>query len=231
LRLIEFGVLLGIAVGIAGWLRRRAHLSFWPYILGAGLVSWFAFYRGGLHPALALVPIVPFVPHAARDPGLFVDARRDAHDPLTQFEHWWKGPVQGVLFFFGLANAGVPLLNTGPGTWIVLASILVGKPVGVVLFTVLGTTMGLHRPAHLSWRELIVVGCAAGVGFTVALFFATAAFPAGPLLDQTKMGALFSFAAVPLAGVAAFALSVGRWNRPGANRGRVLPHDRVQENV
>ena len=71
LRPLEFAVLLGIAVGIASVLRRRAHRSFWPYILGAGVVSWFAFFRGGLHPALALVPIIPFLPHAQQDPGFF----------------------------------------------------------------------------------------------------------------------------------------------------------------
>ena len=35
-----------------------------------------AFYRGGLHPALALVPIMPFLPHAARDPGPVRRTRR-----------------------------------------------------------------------------------------------------------------------------------------------------------
>jgi NhaA family Na+:H+ antiporter len=43
------------------------------------------------------------------------------------------------------------------------------------------------------------VGTAAGIGFTVALFFATAAFPSGDLLDEAKMGALLSFVAAPLA--------------------------------
>ena len=28
-------------------------------------------YLGGVHPALALVPIVPLMPHSARDLGLF----------------------------------------------------------------------------------------------------------------------------------------------------------------
>ena len=190
LRPIEFVVLQGVAIAVAIWLRQSGRQNFWPYILGAGLPSWFAFYRGGLHPALALVPIIPFVPHARGDAGLFVNASPHGRDPLTEFEHRWKWPVQGVLFFFGLANAGVPLSNTGAGTWIVLTSMLLGKPLGIVLFSALGLTMGLHHPAHLSWRDLIVLGCAAGIGFTVALFFATAAFPAGALLDQTKMGAL-----------------------------------------
>jgi NhaA family Na+:H+ antiporter len=54
-----------------------------------------------LHPALALVPIMPFLPHASRDPGLFVEAP-EAHDTLNEFEHMWKRPVDVMLFFFGL---------------------------------------------------------------------------------------------------------------------------------
>jgi NhaA family Na+:H+ antiporter len=50
----------------------------------------------------------------------------------------------------------------------------------------------------------------AGIGFTVALFFATAAFPPGDLLDQTKMGALLSFSAAAIAFAAAKALNVKR---------------------
>jgi NhaA family Na+:H+ antiporter len=47
--------------------------------------------------------------------------------------------------------------------------------------------------------DLLVVGVTASIGFTVALFFATAAFPGGTALAETKMGALLSFAAAPLA--------------------------------
>lgn len=97
-----------------------------------------------------------------------------------------------------------------------LTSLLVGKPLGISLFTALGLRMGLRRPAGLSWRDLFVVGCAGGIGFTVALFFATAAFPAGALLDQTKMGALLSFAASLLAVGVARMLSVGRWDPTAA---------------
>jgi NhaA family Na+:H+ antiporter len=48
-------------------------------------------------------------------------------------------------------------------------------------------------------RHLILVGCVASIGFTVSLFFATAAFPIGEALTQTKMGALLSLVAAPLA--------------------------------
>ena len=212
LRPLEFGVLLAMAMGFAHWLKRGRTKNFWPYVAGAGLVSWVAFYLGGLHPALALVPIIPFLPHARRDPGLFVDAPY-LHDTLNQFEHWWKLPVQLILFFFGLVNAGVGITSVGPGTWIVLAAILLGKPIGIVLFTALCVAAGLHRPAGVTWRDMTVVGLIAGIGFTVALFFATAAFPPGNLLDQTKMGALLSFSGSLLAVGAAAAMGVGRFRR------------------
>ena len=212
LRFGTFAIVLGVALALAWWLRSRKTLNFWPYIAGAGAVSWLAFYWGGLHPALALVPIMPFVPHASRDVGLFVE-RPNAHDTLNEFEHWWKVPVHVILFFFGLANAGVAVTSVGTGTWFVLAAILLGKPIGIVCCTALGVAGGLQMPDGVTWRDLIVLGVVAAIGFTVALFFATAAFPAGELLDQTKMGALLSFSAAILAIGVAFLLRVGRMAR------------------
>lgn len=223
LRPVDFLVLLAAGMGIAFALRKRRVGSFWPYLAGPGSLSWLAFSRGGLHPALALVPIIPFLPHASRDPGLFVRGSTRPQDPLTELERWWTVPVQIILFLFGLVNAGVPLPNTGPGTWIVLAAILLGKPIGIVSFTAIGGAMGLRRPAGVTWRDLVVAGCAAAIGFTVALFFATAAFPPGALLDQTKMGALLSVVAAPLTAAAAWMLKVGRWSareRPPATGSR-----------
>jgi len=211
LRLAEFAIFLGAGVGTAWWLRARRTRTVWPYLAVSGVLSWIGFYRGGLHPALALVPIVPLLPHAARDPGLFVEAPH-AHDTLNEFEHRAKGPVNGMLFFFGLVNAGVVASNTGTGTWFVLGSILAGKPIGIAIATALSAAAGLRLPRDVTWRDLVVVGIIAGIGFTVALFFATAAFPYGRLLDETKLGALLSFLAFPLGIVAAKLLKVGRFS-------------------
>ena len=65
------------------------------------------------------------------------------------------------------------------------------------------------RPV-LDYRSLITMGFAAGIGFTVALFFTTAAFPPGPILDEAKMGALLSFVGGPLAIVVGRALGIRR---------------------
>lgn len=187
------------AVLAALWLKRRRIRSFWPYLIGPGSLSWAALYLGGFHPALALVPIVPFMPHSARDLGLF-DPREDLQvDTLNQFEHWWATPVQFVLLLFGLANAGVPFEQVGPGTYFVVAALLLGKPFGILLFSGAAGLMGARLPEGLQVRDLVVVSIAAAIGFTVSLFFATAAFPGGAALAETKMGALLSFVAAPLA--------------------------------
>jgi NhaA family Na+:H+ antiporter len=185
-----------IAVALAWLIRRQRVRSYWPYIAIAGGCSWLALFEGGFHPALALVPIIPFLPHRKRDPGLFVE--KSGHDTLTHFEHAFKVPVQIVLGLFGLVNAGVPLASVGPGTSIVVASLVLGKPFGILLFTWLAERFGFRRAAGLAWRDVLVLGTLAGIGFTVALFFATAAFPPGLLLDEVKMGALLSFVAAPL---------------------------------
>ena len=153
--------------------------SFWPYLLGAGGVSWFGFFWSGLHPALALVPIMPFLPHAARDPGFFVDALPDAKDTLSQFEIWWRYPAQVALFFFGLVNAGVPMGALEAGTWGLPIAVIVGKPLGVLIGAGLALLGGLHLPHRVGWRELIVGGLIAAMGFSVGLFFCERALAPG----------------------------------------------------
>jgi NhaA family Na+:H+ antiporter len=214
LSLVGFAAFMIPAIGVSLWLKRRRVLSFWPYVIAGGGLSWAALHVGGLHPALALVPILPFMPHAKRDLGLFDEREPALRDTMNQFEHTWKVPVQFVLFFFGLVNAGVPVTSVGFASRAVLTALLVGKPLGIVLFTFLGVRLGLRAPGGLSYRHTVVVGVTAGIGFTVALFFATAAFPPGHILDEAKMGALMSFVAAPIA------IVVGRLMglRPGGER-------------
>jgi NhaA family Na+:H+ antiporter len=187
--------LVGAACVVAWLLRRMRTRNFWPYLLGAGTLSWFGLYLGGLHPALALVPVLPFVPHARRDPGLFVEPVTPEHDPLNQFEHWWETPVEFILFLFALTNAGVPVTGAGLTTWIVLAALIIGKPAGIVIAAWVAERAGFRRSPGLDWLSVGVLGMMAGIGFTVALFFTTAAFEPGPTLDQAKLGALLSVSA------------------------------------
>jgi NhaA family Na+:H+ antiporter len=120
----------------------------------------------------------------------------ERHDTLSELEHWWKNPVEGILGLFGLLNAGVVLGMVGAPTALVLVSLLVGKPLGICAGGLLAAKVfRLGLPSGMTTRDLIVVGFAASIGFTVALFVSVVAFPPGPVQDAAKMGALASIGA------------------------------------
>jgi NhaA family Na+:H+ antiporter len=209
---IVTGVLLLVAaVGVALALRYRRVRSFWPYLIGSGSLFWFAFFRLGVHPALALVPMMPFLPHAPRDPGFFIDPPPHAKDTLNKFEWWWRYPAQVALFLFGLINAGVPAGALEAGTWGLPIALLTGKPIGVLVGAGLAVLVGLHLPRRVGWRELLVGGFLAALGFTVGLFFGTAIIPPGQLRSELNMGVMISLAAAPVALLLARMLHVGRF--------------------
>lgn len=203
-------MLLPLAAMAVGFLLRRQGVhSFWPYLILAGPLSWCGFALAGLHPALGLLPIIPTMPHAHSDQGLFDWRELDMHDTLNEFEHWWKNPVELILGAFGLLNAGVLLGAIGTPTWLILFALLVGKPLGIWCSGMLaGKVLKLGLPQGIDGRALFVIGCAGSIGFTVALFVAGVAFPAGAVQDAAKMGALFSFAGALVTVLAAVVLGV-----------------------
>jgi NhaA family Na+:H+ antiporter len=214
-----------VAVGLV--LRRLRLRSFWPYLLGAGGLSWLAFFLLGIHPAFALVPLMAFLPHAPRDPGFFIDPPPDAKDTLNRFEYFWRYPAQVALFFFGLVNAGVPMGALEPGWWGLPLALLAGKPIGVFVGTGVALLVGFHLPHRVRWRELLVGGFLAALGFTVAMFFCAASVPPGQLRSELNMGVIASLAGGPLALLFARLLGAGRFGpHPHPEQHPHPPHGR-----
>ena len=209
-------LLLSVAAVVLGFGFRKLRIhSFWWYLLIPGTMSWIAFYFAGIHPALGLVPIIPAMPHALTDLGIFAREELGRHDALNEFEHWWKYPVEIILGLFGLVNAGVTFSSVGTPTALVLVGLLVGKPLGITSFAWFGQKFfKLEIPGGMNYRQVLSLGMVAGIGFTVALFVSTAAFPLSKYpqatLDAAKMGALCSFFAAGIAFVGARLLGVRR---------------------
>ena len=222
-------IVAGMAAAFA--MRRLGVRSWVPYIAVGGPLAWSGLSLANLHPALALVFIVPMLPGPRRDVGLFLD--RDeidqmgeelaadlhmGHSPLHQFEHQLRRFVDFGLFFFAFANAGVALEAIGTMTWLILGALVIGKIVGITSLGLLAVKLGFPLPVGMGVRELAMAGFVAALGFTVALFVATAAFEDPELLGQAKMGALLS----GFVGIAAIA--VGRalgMGRPDPDAGDV----------
>ena len=205
---------------------RKLRVRWWPvYILTGGSLSWVGLAGAGVEPALALAPIVPFMPytsHAASEadhehahgpvgaPHPHAAAtEHEGHSVLEQFEHQLKMFVDFGLFFFAFANAGVAFTNIGLVTMMVLVALIVGKGIGVALFSWLAAKAGFPLPDGMGVRHLVVTGVIAGLGLTVALFVAGKAFPGdSPFQEPGKMGAVFSIVAALVAYVLGKALHV-----------------------
>jgi len=216
--------LIAGGVGIAVALRRAVVTSFWPYVLIAGGFSWWGFFLSGLHPAFALVPIIPFlVAHGQSGSTI-------SHDQgLSRFDRVWSVPSQVGLLLFGLVNAGVMFKDVGTATKAVAIAALAGKPLGMLAAVGVAIACGLHMPRGVGRRELVVVALASSTACSFGLFLATAAMAPGPALAETKAGALVTVGGALLALTTARALRIGRFSpNPAAKRTR---HDSARRAV
>ena len=126
-------------------------------------------------------------------------ASDDAISPLQFLEEFLHRPVNYIIMpLFAFANAGVVLTNAsgnfeiGTLTWAVAIGLLVGKFVGVYLFTwaVVKLKWANFGPG-MNWQNLAGICLLGGIGFTVSLFIANLSFGEQEvLLNQAKMGVL-----------------------------------------
>ena len=200
------GMLLFVLLGmLAAFLLRKFKVqNYWPYLIIGGVLSWYGLYSAHLHVALALVPIIPFLPSDKRETTHLFEADINENSTLTKFEHDWKLFIDFGLFFFGLSNAGVQFSEIDVPTWLVFCALLFGKTIGITLLGSLARLIGFPLPNGMGFKELFTAGVVAGVGLTVALFVATAAFVDTDIQAAAKMGALFS------AAIAVIAIALGR---------------------
>lgn len=191
-------LLVVLAMVIAYIFNKKGVQSYWAYILIAGALSWFGMHSAHLHPALSLIFIVPFLPKT----GVIVKDY-SAHSledavgvsTLANFEHQVAPVVDYGLILFGLTNAGVSFSGITNLTWIIFIALVVGKTLGISLFTYIATLLTFKLPDGMHPKDVIVAGIVGGMGLTVALFVANEAFVDIHLQGAAKMGALFTAAA------------------------------------
>jgi Na+:H+ antiporter, NhaA family len=133
-------------------------------------------------------------------------AAREAVSPVERLEtglHPWV--AFGIMPIFALANAGVSIewqAICHPVALAVTAGLVLGKPLGILVFSWLAVTVGLARlPSGVNWRMMLGAGCLAGIGFTMSLFIAGLALKED-LLDAGKIGTLLGSAISAIVGSA-----------------------------
>jgi NhaA family Na+:H+ antiporter len=138
-------------------------------------------------------------------------AQRELLPPVTRVQmalHPWVAFL--VMPLFALANAGVSLdgvdLSEG-GSLAVLSGValalVVGKPLGVLGSSLLVVRLGwCSLPPGINWSWMTLIGCLAGIGFTMSIFIANLAFAQQELLSAAKMGVLIGSVTAGVVGLA-----------------------------
>ncbi|HFB98014.1 MAG TPA: sodium:proton antiporter, partial [Bryobacterales bacterium] len=119
-----------------------------------------------------------------------------------------------IMPVFALANAGIEIGGgfletlTERAALGVILGLVIGKQVGVTLFSLLVVKMGWAAlPTGVTWKHIYGVSWLAGIGFTMSLFIANLAFQDEAHLLMAKGGILV---ASLIAGVAGYFL-LRRW--------------------
>ncbi|HEX4858510.1 MAG TPA: Na+/H+ antiporter NhaA, partial [Usitatibacteraceae bacterium] len=169
---------LGGAIGL--WialvvLNRCNVMRLAPYLVGGALL-WFLMLKSGVHATIAGVALAFAIPFSARD--------NDLGSPSHRLENLLHKPVAFLILpLFALANTAVVI---GPG-WVealaganslgIIFGLVVGKPLGIVLFCWIAVKIGLCRlPDDVNWLHLTGAGMLGGIGFTMSIFITNLAF-------------------------------------------------------
>lgn len=161
--------------------------SLWMYLI-PGLVLWYCVLQSGVHATVAGVLLALCIPHKTRKgPPLLSRLEERLHTPVNYF----------IMPLFALANTALPIKSdmvthlSDPIALGVIFGLVVGKPVGIFLFSWLSVTTGLSQlPAGTRFRELAGLGMLGGIGFTMAIFIALLAFRDPGQIVEAKIAIL-----------------------------------------
>jgi NhaA family Na+:H+ antiporter len=138
-------------------------------------------------------------------------AAREAVSPLERLEvrlHPWV--AFAIMPLFALANAGVHIQpealrqeDAAGVAGAVILGLVVGKPLGIVVWSALAVVLGLGRlPEGVDWKAMWGAGCLGGIGFTMSLFIAALGFQNEQMLAAGKVGILVGSGSSALLGCA-----------------------------
>ena len=141
-------------------------------------------------------------------------AQRELLPPVVRVQmalHPWV--AYAIMPLFALANAGVAFGGNEYASphattvmWGITLALVIGKPIGIMIVSWLCVRWNWCRvPEGLTWNWMWLIGCLAGIGFTMSIFIANLAFSDAALLRAAKLGILLASATAGVIG-----LSLGR---------------------
>ena len=160
-----------------------------PYLIG-GVAMWYFMLNSGVHATITGVLLAFAIPFGNGD-------EKSTSYILQHFLH--KPMAFIILPLFALANTAI-MVNTDLSDIIlqkfslgISLGLIIGKPIGIVLFSFLAVTFGICKLPHdLNWKSIIGVGFLGGIGFTMSIFITLLAFDDFELQNSSKITILIA---------------------------------------
>ena len=179
----QFGIAIAILLGLFA-LNKLKIKSMIPYIIG-GIAVWWFMLHSGIHATIAGVLVAFTIPFD----------KDDSKSLSAKIEHALHIPVAFIILpLFALANTAITIDGGGLAHFsIPLASgiflgLVVGKPVGITLFTWIAVKLGLcELPTAVNFKRVFGVGILGGIGFTMSIFVSMLAFKDPSYINEAKL--------------------------------------------
>ncbi len=181
---------LMIALGIYAvliLLNRLKVCNMIPYLIG-GILMWYFMLHSGVHATITGVLLAFAIPF-----GKSIDK-----SPSYKIQHFLHKPVAFfILPLFAVANTGI-VIKSGwqdglleMGSLGIIAGLVIGKPLGISLFSYLAVKFKLSKlPTELKWGNIIGVGFLGGIGFTMSIFITLLAYTDMDMANNAKISIL-----------------------------------------
>jgi NhaA family Na+:H+ antiporter len=182
---IQWGFLLASGIiYLLLWACNIFKLKFGILQIALSLLLWFAMLNSGVEASITGV-LVAF----ATPVNMLAKIEKKIHLPVNFL----------VIPLFALANTSIIMpsdisasLNSSVSLG-VIAGLVIGKPIGIFLFSRLLVWLGIAQlPQHIKWRQILCMGTLAGIGFTMSIFTTNLAFNNEAFRDMAKIAILFS---------------------------------------
>jgi NhaA family Na+:H+ antiporter len=201
---------LFIAMGIFALLlifNRLKVRSLIPYLLG-GVAMWYFMLHSGVHATITGVLLAFAIPFG----------NGDEKSTSYVLQHFLHKPVAFIILpIFALANTAIVFSGdltqtlTENNSIGIALGLIVGKPLGVLIFSFLAVAFGVCKlPSDLNWRSIFGVGLLAGIGFTMSIFITLLAFDNQTIVYNSKLVILFSSLIAGLLGFIALRVSLNK---------------------
>lgn len=158
-----------------------------PYLIG-GVAMWYFMMHSGIHATITGVLVAFAIPFGNGD-------EKSTSYILQDFLH---GPVAFfILPLFALANTSIAFHGSicdgllHPNSLGILFGLILGKPLGIWLFSFIGVGLGICTlPSDLKWKNIIGAGFLGGIGFTMSIFITLLAFEDLEVINHSKIAIL-----------------------------------------